>query len=1006
MTANYPASILPPNATAVERAIDRASAAALARLPVYLIRWVKDPDSCPLALLPWLAWEYQVDTWNINWSEQKKRDAIKRAHYIHRHRGTVAAVRHALVDSPFGTDIVEWFNQNPKGDPYTFRLNVFQNDLPVTEYDQQDLKLAVLRARNLRSWFSVHVFGRLQGTSYAAGYMYATEKITPRFVPLQVILSRYELNLAPGDSETVTVTILPEYAEDKTFTVTTSDKTIATARIVDGAIVVTGMKRGTCSVTVTTTNGVSAVIGVKVVAVMKFITQIDNANRPLFFVRMDEDFTIDYGDGIDGQEYRFEQANDVYGWAIPTRELTVGEEYLITVKNSETASFQRTLSNVSVTLNTVREIICVTGNREHLVSFAAQASGLIKIHEGAFDDLPAVKNCSAMFSACSSLTTLPAGVFTHLHNATNFSGAFAACQSLTALPDGLFDGLSNVTTFSQVFSGCSALVTTGNYLFRGCAVATLFERAFDSCTSLTTIGQGIFAGCVAANSSLMGLFRYATRLTAVPDDLFDGLRAANFEGVFFHCAALAEVPPALFRSCASATSFREAFAGCTALKIVPDQLFAGLSSVNTFYGVFSGCTTLTDVGEAVFRDCIGARDFNSAFSNCRTLKTTGVNIFAGCTAATGFDSVFYWCDALTVMPSFADCHNAVSFFRAFSRCESLPEVPADAFAGKSQASTFQEVFAYCYSLTRVNAGAFRDCISATSFGSAFAGCRALTYLAPDIFTGCHSVAGINSLFSACTALTTLPDTLFSDFSAITQMASVFHGCKALTELPPTLLASLKNLTVMSLTFAFCEGLHAIPATLLADAPRLTSVSSAFLGCTGVTSLPAGLFDNNPLLMITHNAFQNSGLTALPEGLFANNPLITVFSYTFSGCSNLTHIPADLARYSERVTQFSSMFAECISLTDIPSGLFNGAEVTSVYGLFDGCTKLKTPLAEIFDLESYPGITATAFTFRECRSLTGSGLDFINKVPAVTLYSSTFTSCYQLDDYDQLPDTWK
>ena len=146
MTANYPASILPPNATAVERAIDRASAAALERLPVYLIRWVKDPDSCPLALLPWLAWEYQVDTWNINWSEQKKRDAIKRAHYIHRHRGTVAAVRHALVDSPFGTDIVEWFNQNPKGDPYTFRLNVYQNDLPVTEYDQQDLKLAVLRA--------------------------------------------------------------------------------------------------------------------------------------------------------------------------------------------------------------------------------------------------------------------------------------------------------------------------------------------------------------------------------------------------------------------------------------------------------------------------------------------------------------------------------------------------------------------------------------------------------------------------------------------------------------------------------------------------------------------------------------------------------------------------------------------------------------------------------------------------------------------------------------------
>ena len=60
MTANYPASILPPNATAVERAIDRASAAALARIPVYLIRGVKDPASCPLALSSALYVEQQA----------------------------------------------------------------------------------------------------------------------------------------------------------------------------------------------------------------------------------------------------------------------------------------------------------------------------------------------------------------------------------------------------------------------------------------------------------------------------------------------------------------------------------------------------------------------------------------------------------------------------------------------------------------------------------------------------------------------------------------------------------------------------------------------------------------------------------------------------------------------------------------------------------------------------------------------------------------------------------
>ena len=77
------------------------------------------------------------------------------------------------------------------------------------------------------------------------------------------------------------------------------------------------MKRGTCSITVTTTNGVSAVMRGKVVAVMKFITRIDNASRPLFYVRMDEDFTIDYGDGTDSREYTFDHASATWGWVIP-----------------------------------------------------------------------------------------------------------------------------------------------------------------------------------------------------------------------------------------------------------------------------------------------------------------------------------------------------------------------------------------------------------------------------------------------------------------------------------------------------------------------------------------------------------------------------------------------------------------------------------------------------------------------------------------------------------------
>ena len=170
-------SLLPPNALAAERALEEAGASLIDAIPNPL-RAVKHADDCPVALLPWLAWEYSVDTWNSDWTEQEKRDAIKRAAYIHRHRGTLAAVEMSLSDSPFGTDIVEWFDQTPPGDPSTFALNVEQDGRPVLQTDVQDLKNAVLRAKNLRSWFNVTFRGTLPGKAYLAGAMVASETIT------------------------------------------------------------------------------------------------------------------------------------------------------------------------------------------------------------------------------------------------------------------------------------------------------------------------------------------------------------------------------------------------------------------------------------------------------------------------------------------------------------------------------------------------------------------------------------------------------------------------------------------------------------------------------------------------------------------------------------------------------------------------------------------------------------------------------------------------------------
>lgn len=70
-------SVLPPNAITPERALESVLS-HVGDLPGD-IRIIKNPDTCPADLLPWLAWEYAVTYWNPDWSEQQKREIIKAA---------------------------------------------------------------------------------------------------------------------------------------------------------------------------------------------------------------------------------------------------------------------------------------------------------------------------------------------------------------------------------------------------------------------------------------------------------------------------------------------------------------------------------------------------------------------------------------------------------------------------------------------------------------------------------------------------------------------------------------------------------------------------------------------------------------------------------------------------------------------------------------------------------------------------------------------------------------
>ena len=143
------AGLLPYNATPAEVALEETTA-SISDVPVPL-RDTWNPDTCPADLLPWLAWTFSVDEWSPLWSEQQRRDAIKNSVTVHRYKGTIGAVKEAVASLGVACEVQEWFNQEPPGEPYTFRLILDGTQDPISQLQLQKLVAVVTAAKNLRS---------------------------------------------------------------------------------------------------------------------------------------------------------------------------------------------------------------------------------------------------------------------------------------------------------------------------------------------------------------------------------------------------------------------------------------------------------------------------------------------------------------------------------------------------------------------------------------------------------------------------------------------------------------------------------------------------------------------------------------------------------------------------------------------------------------------------------------------------------------------------------------
>lgn len=113
-------SLLPPNATKLERDLEQVIANAI-DIEV-LIQDLWDPYKCPFTLLPWLAWAYSVDHWEDSWPEHIKRGVVANSFDVHKHKGTPYALQRALDSLGIRTNMLEWWEAKANGQPGTMKI--------------------------------------------------------------------------------------------------------------------------------------------------------------------------------------------------------------------------------------------------------------------------------------------------------------------------------------------------------------------------------------------------------------------------------------------------------------------------------------------------------------------------------------------------------------------------------------------------------------------------------------------------------------------------------------------------------------------------------------------------------------------------------------------------------------------------------------------------------------------------------------------------------------------
>ncbi|WP_337239081.1 phage tail protein I [Proteus faecis] len=168
-------NLLPSGSSPLEKAAAIACQ-SLQTLPVPL-RKLWNASTCPVDLLPYLAWAWSVDRWDENWSESVKRQVVRDSMFIHRHKGTIGALKRVVEPLGYIIKVTEWWQTDDP--PGTFRLDVGVQENGITQEIYDELERLIADARPVsRHLLGLSINLDSQGEFYLSAATFSGDELT------------------------------------------------------------------------------------------------------------------------------------------------------------------------------------------------------------------------------------------------------------------------------------------------------------------------------------------------------------------------------------------------------------------------------------------------------------------------------------------------------------------------------------------------------------------------------------------------------------------------------------------------------------------------------------------------------------------------------------------------------------------------------------------------------------------------------------------------------------